>query len=80
MRSFGARYPILCESTDRYVLDADGVLRSSNRGTLKDYLADDCSVRWSVTIEAPAAMPYASQVRGSADVVETLVATARELV
>ncbi len=79
MRRFGARWPILCESTDRYVLDAAGVLRSSNRGTLKDFLADDCGVRWSVTIEAPAAAPYASQVRGSADVVETLIGTAREL-
>jgi hypothetical protein len=78
MRRFGERYPLLCEGTDRYVLDTDGVLRSSNNGTLKDYLADT-GVRWAVTIEAPVLTPYPSQVRGSADVVHTLIATARAL-
>jgi hypothetical protein len=78
MRRFGERYPILGESTERYVLDAPGVLRSANRGTLKDHLADR-GVRWAVTIEAPAAMAYPTQVVGSADILHTLLETALAL-
>jgi hypothetical protein len=49
MRRFGEAFPILCEGTDRYVLESPGVLRSSNQGTLKDFLADN-GARWAVTI------------------------------
>ena len=79
MQRFGARHPILSESTDRYVLDAAGVLRSANLGTIKDYLADR-GTRWAVTVEAPAVAQYEAQVRGSAEIVDTLIDTARELV
>jgi len=79
MRRFGQSFPILCEGTDRYVLESPGVLRSSNQGTLKDFLADQ-GARWAVTIEAPAAMPYRTQVLGSAEVVHALVETAVALI
>ena len=75
MQHFGERYPVLGESTERYAFDAKGVFRSSNRGTLKDYFADS-GVRWAVTVESPASLPYAAQVCGTADIIHTLIATA----
>ena len=75
---FGVRYPILSESTERYTVEGPGILRSSNCHTLKDYLSDR-GVRWAVTIEAPAAIAYESQVYGSTEIVHLLVEVAREL-
>ncbi len=78
MQRFGTRHPILRESTDYYLLEAEGVLRSGNDGTLKDYLSQH-GTRWAMTVEAPAVWPYERQVRGSVEAVHTLVETARDL-
>jgi hypothetical protein len=79
MHRLRERYPILSESTNRYTLEAPGVLRSENTGTVKDYLALS-GTRWAMTIEAPAVWPYERQVLGSADLVLELVEEARRLV
>ncbi len=78
MQRFGARHPILRESTDQYRLEADGVLKSQNVGTIKDYLLDH-GTRWAMTIETPAAWDYERQVQASTDIVHTLIETARDL-
>ncbi len=78
MRNFGERYPILRESTGRYILESPGVLRSENRGTVKDYLADK-GTRWSMTIEAPAVWPYERQVEGNAEIVLKLIEAAQQI-
>jgi predicted deacylase len=77
MRRFAEKHPILRESTDLYALEGDGVLRSDNVGTIKDYLHQH-GARWATTIEVPAAWTYERQVQASVDVVETLVETARD--
>lgn len=79
MQRFSARHAILRESTDQYRLEAEGVLRSQNNGTLKDYLESQ-GTRWAMTIEAPAVWPYEKQVIGSAEMVHTLIETAKEFV
>lgn len=77
MQRFSQNYPVLRERTDMYEFDSPGVLRSYNRGTLKDYLGE-LGTRWAVTIEAPAVFPYETQVQGSAEVVRLLVQQAQQ--
>jgi predicted deacylase len=71
------RFPVEGDDDGPYHYPAPGVFVSDNRGTLKD-ATKAAGAKWSVTVEAPRALPYPEQVAGTAALVKELIAGAKK--